>query len=68
VGTQRAIGRAGDGLSTRWTLGIPALLVLCLATTGCATSLSGNGPEVIRYCAEAAGAPSGDAPNCIPRP
>jgi hypothetical protein len=68
VGTQCATGRAEESLATRWLLGIPALLVLSLAATGCASSLSGNGPEVIRYCAEAEGAPSGDAPNCIPRP
>lgn len=69
MGTQRATGRAGDCLSTRWLLGTPALLVLCLALTGCATSVSGTGPEVIRYCAESVQAPLSDAAsNCIPRP
>ena len=73
MGTQRATGRAGDDPrgdhpTTRWLLGTPAL-VLCLALTGCATSVSGTGPEVIPYCAEAAQAPrGGGASTCIPRP
>ena len=69
MGTERAIGRAGDTLTTRWLLGIPAVLVLCLVA-GCATALPDTGPEVIRYCAESAGhsTPLGAASNCIPRP
>ena len=69
MGTDRATGRAGDLSTTRWLLGTPALLVLCLALTGCATSVSGTGPEVIRYCADSVHRPLTDAAsNCIPRP
>ena len=68
MGTQRTTGRAGDHLSTRWLLGTPALMVLCLVLTGC-DSLQDTGPEVIRYCAGSVQSPSIDAAsNCIPRP
>jgi hypothetical protein len=68
MGTQRATGRAGDHPTTRWLLGTPALLVLCLVLTGC-DSLQDTGPEVIRYCAESVQSPLSDAASsCIPRP
>jgi hypothetical protein len=60
MGTERAIERAGDGLTTRWLLGVPAVVGLCLLTlsavAACGPSLVDKGPEVIRYCAESAGA------------
>ncbi|HEY8544567.1 MAG TPA: hypothetical protein VIL36_05955 [Acidimicrobiales bacterium] len=78
MGTQRASGSAteragaippGHHPTIRWRRGTPLLLVLALALTGCASSLSGTGPEVIRYCAESVQGQLRDAASsCVRRP